>query len=67
MQQVGDCDLFDWADNKISTYKRRIMQRLKDFEEQSGAEVRGLEKLMDIELAKYKARMENIWQSKEEL
>jgi hypothetical protein len=67
MQQVSDCGFFDWADNEMSTYERRIMQWLEDVEEQSQAEVRRLKKLIDIELAKYKAQVENMWQSKEEL
>jgi hypothetical protein len=67
MQQVGYYGFFDWADNEMSTYEKRIMQRLKDIEEQSRAEVRRLKKLMDTEQAKYRAHVENMWQSKEEL
>jgi hypothetical protein len=67
MQQVGDCCFFDWADNEMSTYERRIMQWLKDIEEQSWVEVGRLEKLMDTKIEKYMAHVENMWQSMGEL
>lgn len=43
------------------------MQRLKDMEAQTQAKVGRLEKLMETELAKYKAHVEKMQQSKEEL
>jgi hypothetical protein len=57
MQHVGDCGFFNWADNELSNYERRIMQRLKDIEEHSRAEVRRLEQLMDTKLAKFREKM----------
>ena len=57
MQHVGDCGFFNWADNELSTYERRIMQRVKDIEEHSRAEVRRLEQLMDAKLAKFREKM----------
>jgi hypothetical protein len=32
MSNVGDCDFFGWADNKMSTYekKKKLMEHLKD-------------------------------------
>jgi hypothetical protein len=35
MYQVGNCNFFDLADNKMLTYEKRIMQRLKDIEAQT--------------------------------
>jgi hypothetical protein len=58
MLQVGDGGFFNWADNEMSTYERRIMQRLKDVKEHSRVEVRRLMQLMDIKLAKYKVDVE---------
>jgi hypothetical protein len=57
MQQVGDCGFFNWADNKMSIYERRIMQWLKDVEEHSWAEVRRLEQLINIKLARFREKM----------
>lgn len=51
----------------MSTYERKIMKWLKDIEEQTPANFGRLEKLMDIELTKYRAHVENMWQSREEL
>jgi hypothetical protein len=41
MQEVDDYGFFDWVNNEMSTYRRRIMQQLKDFDEQSQVEVGG--------------------------
>jgi hypothetical protein len=52
MQRFGDCGYFKWADNELSTYERKMLQRLNDIEEHSRAEVRRLEQLMDAKIAK---------------
>jgi hypothetical protein len=54
MQQVGDCGFFNWADNEMSSYERRILQRLKDDEQQSRVEVRRLEQKLNIILQRLK-------------
>jgi hypothetical protein len=58
MLQVSDGGFFNWADNEMSTYERRIMQWLKDVKEHSRVEVRRFMQLMDIELTKYKVDVE---------
>jgi hypothetical protein len=52
--QVGNCNFFDLADNKMSTYEKRIMQWLKDIEAQTQAKIGRLKKLIETELVKYK-------------
>jgi hypothetical protein len=37
MQHFGDCGYFKWADNELSTYERKMLQRLNDIEEHSWA------------------------------
>jgi len=29
MQRTGDCDFFAWANNEMTTYETKIMERLK--------------------------------------
>jgi cytochrome c oxidase assembly factor CtaG len=54
IQHVGDCGYFKWADNELSTYERKMMQRLNDIEEHSRAEAIRLEQLMDTKIAKFR-------------
>jgi hypothetical protein len=56
MQHFGDCGYFKWADNELSTYERKMLQRLNDIEEHSRAEVRRLEQLMDAKIAKFREK-----------
>jgi hypothetical protein len=38
MQKAGNCDYFDWADNKMTTYEERLMKYLRGMEERRLAE-----------------------------
>jgi hypothetical protein len=33
MQKKGDCDYFAWADQEMTTYETKIMERLKVIED----------------------------------
>jgi hypothetical protein len=33
MQKAGDCDFFEWADEEMSAYEKRLTQHLKEMEE----------------------------------
>lgn len=33
LQKVGDCDLFRWANDEMSTYEKKLMEHLKNMEE----------------------------------
>ena len=54
MQQVGDYGFFNWVDNEMSSYEKRMLQRLNDDEQQSRAEVRKLKQKVDIILQRLK-------------
>jgi hypothetical protein len=32
-QEAGDCDFFQWADNKMTAYEKKLEERMKDLEE----------------------------------
>ncbi|XP_062144542.1 uncharacterized protein LOC133851927 [Alnus glutinosa] len=57
-EKPSDSDFFDWAEPEMCPYGKRLVEGLKDKEEGMWAEIDRVEKLMEIELATYKANME---------
>jgi hypothetical protein len=50
MQNPLDCDFFVWADREMCVNGRRIVQRLKDKEEQAQFEVARVKRLMEANM-----------------
>jgi hypothetical protein len=47
MQRTGDCDFFAWANNEMTTYETKIMERLKVLDDRRKADSDRLEKLIE--------------------
>jgi hypothetical protein len=47
MQRKGDCDFFAWANNKMTTYETKIIERLKVLDDRRNADSDRLEKLIE--------------------
>jgi hypothetical protein len=47
MQKAGDCDYFDWADNKMIAYEEGLMKYLRGMEERRLAEKNKVDELID--------------------
>jgi hypothetical protein len=60
MQKAGDCDYFDWADNKMTAYDDGLMKYLRGMEERRLAEENKVDELIDKKCKEhaYKLRRE---------
>jgi len=47
MQRTGDCDFFAWANNEMTSYETKIMERLKVLDDRRKADSDRLEKLIE--------------------
>jgi hypothetical protein len=47
MQRTGGCDFFAWANNEMTTYETKIMERLKVLDDRRKADSDRLEKLIE--------------------
>jgi lipopolysaccharide export LptBFGC system permease protein LptF len=50
MQRKGDCDFFAWANNEMTTYETKIMERLKVLDDRRNADNDRLEKLIETKV-----------------
>jgi len=47
MQKAGDCDYFDWADNKMTAYEEGLMKYLRGMEERRLVEKDKVDELIE--------------------
>jgi lipopolysaccharide export LptBFGC system permease protein LptF len=50
MQRKGDCDFFAWANNEMTTYETKIMERLKVLDDRRNADNDRLKKLIETKI-----------------
>jgi hypothetical protein len=53
MQKAGDCDYFDWANNKMTAYEEGLMKYLRGMEERRLAEKNKVDELIDQKCKEY--------------
>jgi hypothetical protein len=60
VQKAGDCDYFDWADNKMTAYDDGLMKYLRGMEERRLVEENKVDELIDKKCKEhaYKLRRE---------
>jgi uncharacterized membrane protein YvbJ len=44
-QKDGDCDFFMWADNRMTSYEKRLEEHMRDIEEGRRADIEKVEKM----------------------
>jgi uncharacterized protein (DUF342 family) len=64
MQRKGDCDFFAWANNEMTTYETKIMERLKVLDDRRNADNDRLEKLIETKVNDQYLKLEKLIEKK---
>jgi hypothetical protein len=64
MQRTCDCDFFAWANNEMTTYETKIMERLKVLDDRRKADSDRLEKLIEKKYNDQYVKLEKLIEKK---
>jgi uncharacterized membrane protein len=64
MQRTGGCDFFAWANNEMTTYETKIMERLKVLDDRRKADSDRLEKLIEKKYNDQYVKLEKLIEKK---